>query len=88
MREADLIRLVRNVIYCGKLREGEQVYKGEHAAIVDADLWQRANAAIDGQPTSAPAEARSAVQVPHRNEAAEQLSQRRCRELAVCWLWL
>jgi hypothetical protein len=59
MREADLIRLVRNLTYCGKLREGEQVYKGEHAAIVDADLWQRANAAINGQPTSAAAEARS-----------------------------
>jgi hypothetical protein len=59
MREADLIRPMRNVIYCGKLREGEQVYKGEHAEIVDADLWQRANAAINGQPPSARAEARS-----------------------------
>jgi hypothetical protein len=59
MQEADLIRLVRNVIYCGKLREAEQVHKGEHAAIVDADLWQRANAAINGQPTSTAAEARS-----------------------------
>jgi DNA invertase Pin-like site-specific DNA recombinase len=69
MREADLIRLVRNVIYCGKLREGEQVYKGEHATIVDADLWQRANAAIDGQPTSTVAEARSRCPgaTPERN---------------------
>src|SRR5579863_10518706 len=42
---ADLIRLVRNVTYLGKLRDAEQIYTGEHAAIVDSDLWERANAA-------------------------------------------
>src|SRR5215470_4056977 len=31
----------------GKLRDGEQIYKGEHAGIVDADLWERANAAVN-----------------------------------------
>ena len=69
MREADLIRLVRNVIYCGKLREGEQVYKGEHAAIVDANLWQQASAAINGRPASTTAEAGSRCPgaTPERN---------------------
>src|SRR5260370_6511258 len=42
---ADLIRLVRNVTYLGKLRDAEQIYTGEQAAIVDFDLWDRANAA-------------------------------------------
>jgi hypothetical protein len=31
----------------GKLRDGEQVYEGEHAGIVDAELWERANAAVN-----------------------------------------
>ena len=44
-QESDLVRLVENVTYVGKLRDGEQVYQGEHAAIVDVALWERANAA-------------------------------------------
>jgi DNA invertase Pin-like site-specific DNA recombinase len=43
----DVMRLVRNVTYCGKLREGEQIHAGEHTAMVDADLWERANAALN-----------------------------------------
>ena len=44
--ESDLARLVPNVTYLGKLRDAEQVYNGEHAGIVDAELWERANAAV------------------------------------------
>jgi len=44
-QESDLVRLVENVTYVGKLRDGEQVYPGEHAAIVDVALWERAKAA-------------------------------------------
>ena len=44
-QELDLIRLVENVTYVGKLRDGTQVYPGEHAAIVDVALWERAKAA-------------------------------------------
>jgi DNA invertase Pin-like site-specific DNA recombinase len=43
---SDLARLVQNVTYLGKVREGEQIYPGEHAGIVDAELWERANAAV------------------------------------------
>jgi DNA invertase Pin-like site-specific DNA recombinase len=42
----DLARLVQNVMYAGKLRDGEQLYEGEHAGIVNAELWERANAAV------------------------------------------
>jgi site-specific DNA recombinase len=42
---SDLMRLVQNVTYLGKLRDGEQVYPGEHAAIIDVAPWERANAA-------------------------------------------
>jgi DNA invertase Pin-like site-specific DNA recombinase len=47
-QESDLIRLVKNVTYSGELRDGEQIYPGEHPAIVDSDLWERANAAVVG----------------------------------------
>jgi len=46
LEESDLARLVQNVTYLGKLRDAEQVYNGEHAGIVDAELWERANAAV------------------------------------------
>jgi DNA invertase Pin-like site-specific DNA recombinase len=50
---SDVIRLIRNVTYSGRLREAEQIYPGEHAAIVDSDLWERANAGLDGATTRA-----------------------------------
>ena len=43
---ADLVRLVQNMTYLGKIRDEEQIYKGEQAEIVDAELWERANAAV------------------------------------------
>jgi DNA invertase Pin-like site-specific DNA recombinase len=45
-QESDLARLVQNVMYMGKLREGEQIYPGEHVGIIDAELWERANAGL------------------------------------------
>jgi len=51
--ESDLARLVQNVTYLGKLRDAEQVYNGAHAGIVDAELWERANAAVERWRTSA-----------------------------------
>ena len=47
VEEWDLARLVENVMYMGKLRDAEQVYEADHAGIVDADLWERANAAVN-----------------------------------------
>ena len=59
MREADLIRLLRNVIYCGKLREGEQFIRESTPR-----SWMRISGSGQTQPstanqTSARAEARS-----------------------------
>jgi hypothetical protein len=45
--------MVQNVTYLGKLRDAEQVYNGEHSGIVDAELWERANAAVKRWRTSA-----------------------------------
>jgi DNA invertase Pin-like site-specific DNA recombinase len=45
-QESDVIRLVKNVTYLGKLRDGEQIYPAEHTAMVHCDLWERANAAV------------------------------------------
>jgi DNA invertase Pin-like site-specific DNA recombinase len=55
-QESDVIRLVQNVTYLGKLRDGEQIYPAEHAAVVDSDLWERANAAVVGVPPGDAAE--------------------------------
>lgn len=46
-QQLDLIRLIKNVLYLGKLRDGEQLYPGDHTAIVDTELWERANGAVD-----------------------------------------
>jgi site-specific DNA recombinase len=45
-QQSDLMRLVPNVMYVGKLRDGEQIYEGEHTGIIDAELWERANTAL------------------------------------------
>jgi hypothetical protein len=41
-RSPDVLRLLTNVIYTGKIRHQGQVYAGEHAAIVEEGVWQRA----------------------------------------------
>jgi DNA invertase Pin-like site-specific DNA recombinase len=61
-QESDLARLVQNVTYLGKLRDGKEVYKGEHAGIVDAELWERANTAVSRWQTSAQGERRNRSQ--------------------------
>src|SRR5260370_35572619 len=38
----DLLRLLTNVIYTGKVHYGGQIYPGEHAAIVAEGVWRRA----------------------------------------------
>jgi DNA invertase Pin-like site-specific DNA recombinase len=60
-QESDVIRLVQNVTYLGKLRDGEQIYPAEHTAIVDSDLWERANTAVVGVRSSNAAEPGSRV---------------------------
>jgi hypothetical protein len=37
----DVLRLLTNIIYTGKIRHQGQVYAGEHAAIVEDGVWQR-----------------------------------------------
>jgi DNA invertase Pin-like site-specific DNA recombinase len=37
----DVLRLLTNVIYTGKIRHQGQIYAGEHAAIVEDGVWQR-----------------------------------------------
>lgn len=56
---SDLARLVQNVTHLGKVREEEQIYPGEHAGIVDAELWERANTAVKRWRTYAADQARS-----------------------------
>jgi len=69
--ESDLARLVQNVTYLGKLRDGDQTYPGEHAGIVDVELWERANAAISRWCTSARADRRNRLQSSMAARAAQ-----------------
>ena len=62
LAESDLVRLVQNVMYLGKLRDVDQIYQGQHAAIIDAELWERANAAINRWHTSARVKGRNRLQ--------------------------
>ncbi|MCC7409672.1 MAG: recombinase family protein [Phycisphaeraceae bacterium] len=41
-----LYRLLTNVVYVGKIRHHEEVHPGEHTAIVDEQVWQRAQAVL------------------------------------------
>jgi DNA invertase Pin-like site-specific DNA recombinase len=36
-----LLRLLNNIIYAGKVRSQGQTYSGEHAAIIEEQVWQR-----------------------------------------------
>ncbi|MEO6246522.1 MAG: recombinase family protein [Opitutaceae bacterium] len=45
--KSDSLRnLIRNPIYAGRVRLNAQHYAGRHEALVSADLWERANAAV------------------------------------------
>ena len=41
-----LYRLLRNPAYLGKVRHRDDLYDGEHDAIVDAEIWRRAQALL------------------------------------------
>ncbi|WP_264319431.1 recombinase family protein [Rhizorhabdus wittichii] len=45
--------LLQNMIYIGQVRHGEQVYEGEHEAIISPDLWE-ANQRLFDKATNAP----------------------------------
>jgi site-specific DNA recombinase len=40
--KASLFKLLTNIVYLGKVRYKSEVHEGEHAAIVDAELFERA----------------------------------------------
>lgn len=44
--KASLYKFLTNVTYLGKLKYKNEVHKGEHAAIVDQELWQRVQAVL------------------------------------------
>jgi DNA invertase Pin-like site-specific DNA recombinase len=51
--------LLRNVLYTGRIRHRDQVYPGEHTAIVDAALWDASQALLDGNAPRPPSGHRS-----------------------------
>jgi hypothetical protein len=46
-----LYKLLSNPIYIGKIKHKDEVYKGQHATIVDIDLWKAVQTALE---TNAP----------------------------------
>ncbi len=54
----DVLRLLKNVIYTGKIRHQGQIYAGEHAAIVQDGVWQRVQRRLDEDGGSEPRQVR------------------------------
>lgn len=52
----DVLRLLKNVIYTGKIRHQGQVYAGEHTGIVEDGVWQRVHRLLqeNGSPEPRP----------------------------------
>jgi site-specific DNA recombinase len=48
LSRAVLVTLLRSPLYCGGMRAGDEIVKAEHEAIVDPDIWQRAQEILDG----------------------------------------
>ncbi|GHB04962.1 hypothetical protein GCM10009069_29380 [Algimonas arctica] len=51
-----LYKLLSNSVYVGRIRHKDEVYKGQHTAIVDIDLWKAVQATLE---TNAPKRRRS-----------------------------
>jgi site-specific DNA recombinase len=49
--KAALVRLLNNVVYAGKIDYRGAIYKGEHEAIIDSDVWEEAHVALRKQQT-------------------------------------
>ena len=45
---ANLRGLLANILYMGKVRYKDEVHPGEHKAIVEESVWQRANQMLQG----------------------------------------
>jgi DNA invertase Pin-like site-specific DNA recombinase len=47
--QADVLGILKHPLYVGLIRDGAEVFPGEHEAIVDSDLFERAGAILDGK---------------------------------------
>jgi hypothetical protein len=47
---AALVRLLSNVLYCGKVRHKGKVYAGEQAALIDREIWDQAQGLLRHRP--------------------------------------
>jgi site-specific DNA recombinase len=54
----DVLRLLTNVIYTGKIRHHGQIFAGEHAAIVEDGVWQRVQRVLQENRRSNPRQVR------------------------------
>ena len=47
-----LVRLLRNLVYLGKVSHQNEIYAGEQEAIVEQEIWERAQEALNGEQTA------------------------------------
>jgi DNA invertase Pin-like site-specific DNA recombinase len=47
-----LVRLLRNVLYRGRVSHRNEIYAGEQEAIVEQEIWERAQEALDREQTA------------------------------------
>jgi site-specific DNA recombinase len=84
-QQSDLFRLIKNVTYLGKLRDGDQILAGEHPAIVDSELWDRANGARMNDNRAHEQKRETYVTTPHRKVKKKWRRKLRFLGLAGCW---
>src|SRR5579862_3961676 len=41
-----LVRLLRNLVYVGKVSQQKEIYAGEHEAVIEQAVWERVQAAL------------------------------------------
>jgi len=57
--QADVLGILKHPLYIGLIRDGEEVFPGEHEALVDADAFERVGAILGGKARPVHARART-----------------------------
>lgn len=50
-RQSTVAGMLRNVVYNGQIRHKDEVFEGQHAAIIDPEMWLQVQALLDARPS-------------------------------------
>ncbi len=90
--KTSLYKLLTNVAYAGKIKYKDEVHNGEHAAVVNADIWQRVQSLLGRNGRTGGAEqVRRAAQGPSAlrsvrlRHVSHALNQERQQAVSLLW---